>query len=366
MKKTARTISILLSAVLIAASFVCVWAQTAFTDVSDGYWAAQHIQNAVDAKIVSGYTDGSFRPTNNVKKQEALAMLYRMLRAASLLKSDADLSADYAAVLDGHAFSAASGLRMPAAYCLENGILNVEDLELSGNAQAAAPRELIAVWTAKAMGYAVSPLSVLPFNDTASMESVYMPYVDALYRNGIMLGGSDGNFSPKNGVVRAEMAAIAVRLLNAAPGAVLTPQKKEDALVQFTGTVTAVNTARRTLALSCKDGTKTLYLGYAHTLLLDGDPADIAALSDFIGSEVSFSCVIGGADTVVVQTCPRVESGTVEEVTALDDCTRLTVSLRSGATASYIYDARTTEGYLPAAGQDVVFISDGSLLLEMQ
>ena len=365
MKRRAKTISLLLCAVLIAASFVCAWAETGFSDVADSYWAAAHIQNAAEAKIVSGYTDGSFRPGNNVNKQEALAMLYRMLRAASLLSSEEDLSENYAAVLDQYGFSAASGLRMPAAYALENGILQAEDLEFSGSAKAAAPRELIAVWTAKAMGYAISPLSVLPFNDTASMESAYMPYIDALYRHSIMLGGSDGNFSPKNGVVRAEMAAIAVRLLNAAPTAERMPQSKAASLVELTGTVVSVNPSRRTLAVTTKSGTRTLHVQRSAALLLDGERADMAALSDFVGDEILFSAVIGGADAVVVQTCPRVSSGTVTKVQELLDCTVLTVALRSGTEVSYVYD-RSTEGSLPSEGQDVDFISDGSLLLEIR
>ena len=119
MKKTARTISILLSAVLIAASFVCVWAQTAFTDVSDGYWAAQHIQNAVDAKIVSGYTDGSFRPDENVTREDFCVMLYR-LSGSPAADKNAKLSFSDASEISGYAYDAVK-------WAVGRGIINGMD-----------------------------------------------------------------------------------------------------------------------------------------------------------------------------------------------------------------------------------------------
>ncbi len=365
MKKTGKLVSLLLCITMILVSFVSVWADTSFSDVSSDYWAAEHIKNASDAGIIYGYTDGTFRPKNDVNKQEALAMLYRVLRGASLLETDADLSADYAAQLDGFAFSGNTGLRMPAAYFFETSVLESADLEASGGAKLAAPRELIAVWAAKAMGYAIAPLSALGYGDTASIEAAYFPYVDALYRYGIMVGGTDGNFMPKNGVVRAEMAAIAVRMLKAAPSTITTPETKATALVEISGTVSIVNTTRRTIAVSSSAGTKTLHIKDGATIFLDGEAADISALSGLVDEEVSFSCVIGGADSVIVQTCPTAISGTVEEIRTLDDCSVVTIALRGGRTASYIYDADVVQGDIPSAGQSVEFISDGCQLLEI-
>ena len=366
MKKTVKTFACLfLSAVIIAASFVCVWADTSFSDVPSGYWAAEHIKNASDAGIIYGYTDGSFKPKNNVNKQEAVAMLYRVLDGAGLLNYDDDLSGNYTDLLDSYAFSA-NGLRKSAAYFFDNSMLEEADLKAAGGAKSAAPRELIAVWAAKAMGYAISPLSVLGYNDTASIEAAYIPYVDALYRYGIMVGGTDGNFSPKNGVVRAEMAAVAVRLLKAAPTTVTVPGTKATALAEASGTVSIVNAARRTIAIVTANGTKTLHIKSGAAIVLDGESADVSALSSLVGNEVSFSSVIGGADSVVVQTGPHVYSGKVTETRDLGDCSVVTIAVSGGAQASYIYDASSTEGSHPYAGQNVDFISDGSLLLEIR
>ncbi|MBR3297389.1 MAG: S-layer homology domain-containing protein [Firmicutes bacterium] len=366
MNKTGKKIaSLFLSAAIAAASFVCVWADAKFSDVPEGYWAAEHIRNASDAGIIYGYTDGSFKPKNDVNRQEALAMIYRVLRGASLLKTEDDLSGNYTDVLDRYAFSN-NGLRTSAAYFFENSVLEEADLQASEGAKSAAPRELIAVWASKAMGYEISPLSVLKYNDTASIEAPYIPYVDALYRYGIMIGGTDGNFSPKNGVVRAEMAAIAVRLLKAAPDTVLVPDTKASAVVTVSGNISLVNTSRRTMAVVTPDGTKTLHIKNGSPILLDGESADISALSSYVGSDVVFSCVIGCADSVAVQTGPTVLSGTVSEVRNLSDCSAVTITLKNGANAAYIYEAGSTEGSLPSAGDSVDFISDGALLLEIR
>ena len=189
---------------------------------------------------------------------------------------------------------------------------------------------------------------------------------DARYRYGIMIGGTDGNFSPKNGVVRAEMAAIAVRLLKAAPDTVLVPDTKASAVVTVSGNISLVNTSRRTMAVVTPDGTKTLHIKSGSPILLDGESADISALSSYVGSDVVFSCVIGCADSVAVQTGPTVLSGTVSEVRNLSDCSAVTITLKNGANAAYIYEAGSTEGSLPSAGDSVDFISDGALLLEIR
>jgi len=365
MKRSARFAAIALSAAIAAMSSVCAFAETSFSDVSADYWAAEHIKNASEAGIIYGYTDGSFKPRNDVNRQEALAMIYRVLRGASLLKSEEDLSESYKSVLDQYAFSA-NGLRTSAAYFFDNSVLEEADLQALGGAKSAAPREIIAVWAAKAMGYAISPLSVLNYNDTASIEAAYIPYVDALYRYGIMIGGTDGNFSPKNGVVRAEMAAIAVRLLKAAPDTVLVPDTRAAAEVCVSGNLSLVNTSRRTMAVVTTDGTKTLHIKNGASVILDGEAADISALSSLVGSDVVFSAVIGGADTVAVQTGPSVLSGSVSETRKLGSCTAVSIKLANGTIASYIYDPSATEGSVPSAGDSVDFISDGALLLEIR
>lgn len=47
-----------------------------FSDVKPGAWFAQYISDAAKFGIAKGYSDGTFRPTDNVKLSEALKMVY--------------------------------------------------------------------------------------------------------------------------------------------------------------------------------------------------------------------------------------------------------------------------------------------------
>ena len=50
-----------------------------FPDVKNSHWAAGYINTAINAGLVNGYLDGTFRPSNNVKLEEAVAIVLRLL-----------------------------------------------------------------------------------------------------------------------------------------------------------------------------------------------------------------------------------------------------------------------------------------------
>lgn len=50
-----------------------------FSDVKGTYWGAPYIQAAVSAGIVNGYIDGTFRPNDDVKYEEAVNMMLKVL-----------------------------------------------------------------------------------------------------------------------------------------------------------------------------------------------------------------------------------------------------------------------------------------------
>lgn len=50
-----------------------------FKDVPYSYWAAGYIKTAVDLGLVSGYVDGTFRPSQKVTLEEAVTMVERLL-----------------------------------------------------------------------------------------------------------------------------------------------------------------------------------------------------------------------------------------------------------------------------------------------
>ena len=70
-----RIICILMALALLSAVPVC--AATPFSDVKQGDWFASYVETARDLGIVSGYPDGSFKPSRQVTYGEFLAMAMR-------------------------------------------------------------------------------------------------------------------------------------------------------------------------------------------------------------------------------------------------------------------------------------------------
>jgi hypothetical protein len=127
-----------------------------FTDVSADYWGYSYIDFSANRGIINGYLsdDGTyqFRPENPVSKEESTAMLYRALNAAGKLKSNEDYTEEYTELFEEHKI--AEWAQMYVAYGLKHGLIT--DAEISGFTDEAglgiaAPREQVALWTAKAM-----------------------------------------------------------------------------------------------------------------------------------------------------------------------------------------------------------------------
>ncbi|NHN28526.1 S-layer homology domain-containing protein [Paenibacillus agricola] len=53
-----------------------------FTDVADDFWAKDNILAVQQAHLFDGYEDGTFRPTREMKRGEAVAVIYRLLNPA--------------------------------------------------------------------------------------------------------------------------------------------------------------------------------------------------------------------------------------------------------------------------------------------
>lgn len=66
-------------------------AENKFSDVAAGAWYTENILKCADAGVITGYTDGTFRPGNKITRQEAIVMLGRAFAIAE--EPNADLSA---------------------------------------------------------------------------------------------------------------------------------------------------------------------------------------------------------------------------------------------------------------------------------
>ena len=80
--------------------------KSVFTDVADNHWAIGYISKASEKKIINGDGDGTFRPEDDVKYEEALKMV---VCALGLVDDDievdpVDWSAAYLKIADENSF----------------------------------------------------------------------------------------------------------------------------------------------------------------------------------------------------------------------------------------------------------------------
>ena len=270
----------------------------------------------------------------------------------------------WAEVLDACDFSNNAGMRRAAAYGFQYGIC--EPADFAAGAKTEASRELIAKWSCSAFKYDKAPAALLPYMDAQDIGAECIDAVDALYRHGIMVGGTDGKFNPKKGIIRAEIAAIAVRMLkDIQSDRELT---LDNALLNLYGEIISINYETGLFTMQTADGIKYLRISPDAQVYFDAVACDFWNL-DITGKKVTVSA-LSGSDRFVFSTCIQsgagVQSGTVMgNVLQFSDFYAVTVLQSGGVSNTFVYTDKTL-GRLPVSGSYITFIADGLELLEVK
>lgn len=162
-----------------------------FSDVENS-WALEHINWAVDMKIINGYPDGTFRPEENITRAEFLKMLNILLGSGIVEKvyyEDIPKNAWYyndigRAIGFGY-LPSATGYFYP-------------DRQIT--------REEACYYIARAYRRANDKKSSLDFNDVSSIQ--YKDEVGALVNSAVIKGYEDNTFRPNNPLRRDEATKI--------------------------------------------------------------------------------------------------------------------------------------------------------------
>ena len=64
---------------LVSQGLIMTSSTKTFSDVADGKWYSSYIRQAVQYGLISGYTDGTFRPEQYITRAETVTMINRML-----------------------------------------------------------------------------------------------------------------------------------------------------------------------------------------------------------------------------------------------------------------------------------------------
>ncbi|MGI2295974.1 S-layer homology domain-containing protein [Paenibacillus sp. GXUN7292] len=173
-----------------------------YKDVPDNHWAADVIRQASKLKIISGYTNGTFKPGREVSRAEFAVMLARALQ---LGEASTPLSFKDSAEIPQWSLSS-------VAQVVQAGIITGYP---DGTFRAEQPvtRTEAVVMLVKALELKLKQDAVLPFQDAGEIADWAKPFVFAAYEAGIIQGKQDGRFDPAAFATRAEAVKMIIALV---------------------------------------------------------------------------------------------------------------------------------------------------------
>ncbi len=181
------------------------FAQTAFSDVSSDYWAAQFIQQLSQRGVIAGFPDGTFRPEEPVTRAQFAAMVDKAFQKAQQRQAInfTDVPSNYwasSAIQEAYAISFLSGY--PGNRFEPN---------------QAIPREQVLVSLANGLRYTPggnTKSTLQYFNDASNIASYARSPIAAATEKQIVVNYPDVKFlNPTANATRAQVAAFIYQAL---------------------------------------------------------------------------------------------------------------------------------------------------------
>ena len=178
-----------------------------FVDI-DAYWGATYVDFLYNAGITTGYEDGTFRPNQQISRQQFAVMLYRYLGLNEADYADVELPFADNAKIGAYAVPAIKAL-------YTEGIINGStgsDGKIYFNPNNSLTRAQAATMIGRTQekGYASVDLS---FADGAKIPAYATDYIRTMAAQGVISGYADGTFKPNNPITRGQMAKILYNLM---------------------------------------------------------------------------------------------------------------------------------------------------------
>jgi len=177
-----------------------------FTDLPPDHWASDYVQYLVAQGAVSGYSDGSFRPNDNVTRAQFAKMLVGALgwqMAVPASPSFRDVPANYWAY---------NYIETAVSHGVISGYTDGTFRPNSTVTRAQVAKMIVA-----ARGWYFNQGFGNTFTDIPQTDWTYT-YADTVSAAGVMSGYSDGSFRPYTSATRAQIAKILTTCLFSEPG----------------------------------------------------------------------------------------------------------------------------------------------------
>ena len=315
-----------------------------FADVRRGYWATEYIRVAVEQGWVTGYSDGTFRPDQTIRLEEAAASLLRLLGY-----ENSDLVGSYpAAQINkfralglGDGITAAQGQQLTRGHCMYI-FYNL----MSAQAKSGAVY-------ATSLGYSLTPSGEVDYASlvSADMKGPYtaasghleLPFTPAVYtKNGHPASASDVS---KYDIYYYNENLRAVYLYsNRVTGTytAASPSTTAPTSVTVAGNSYSLSTSGAAYKLSAM-GDYTI--GDVVTLLIgmDGTVADVVSAEEV--SSICYGVVTANGNSSYVTAGGAIEAGRAVQIFCTDGTTRTftaNASIRIGSIVSVSYSGGRT------------------------
>ncbi len=213
-----RYISSLMAFCLMFALVLPVEAKEAesFRDVPADFWAYEQINRCVQDGIVSGYSDGTFKPGNPVSYGAFSIMLARAFYSDELAAYSDQGTATGEAIMNKHGIlngTSRSSASIGASLPREDMTQVMYNILVDKGAKIPSDTEYL-----QSMGSISDFYSISPNCRRAVM---------VCYTTGLLGGQSDGSFGPKNPMNRAQGCVVINRLRDYMGGSSGTPEQPE-------------------------------------------------------------------------------------------------------------------------------------------
>lgn len=194
-----------------------------FVDIQE-HWAANDIEVLQAKGIMKGYEDKKFQPNKPVTKNEAIAVIMRVVNHQD---APEDMS-----IAVKNIFPAWMGLAPVQAY--DAGI--IQDWELAQwNGNKPATRIEVAMWLSRAISdNDTSIQELLTLKDVNQLSKEELIYAALMYKKGIMKGTPSGFLNPFKPITRAEFAAMVLRFVNGENVTPINPDKNKELISRLT------------------------------------------------------------------------------------------------------------------------------------
>jgi hypothetical protein len=174
-----------------------------FSDI-EGHWAKDDIFGLTKSGVISGFTDGTFRPENTITREQAVKLLLRLIQYP--------ISTTVSTYFSDISKSRWSNHYIQTA--LELGLLNLGSKSFSP--EEPMSREEMSVMVCKILQLPQDK-NTLDFNDMSTLLEDHKGYIGTLVKFGIITGFEDNTFRPKDHLTRAQSVAIMSRILQILP-----------------------------------------------------------------------------------------------------------------------------------------------------